>query len=67
MRALTGLEAETATPQDLMQALLKMPADLLWFGGIGTYVKASSETHADVGDRANDAIRVDASASSAPR
>ena len=42
-----------------MQAILQAPVDLLWNGGIGTYVKASDETHADVGDKANDAIRVD--------
>ncbi len=46
------------TPPDLLRAILMAPADLLWNGGIGTYVKASSETHADVGDKANDAIRV---------
>jgi glutamate dehydrogenase len=45
-------------PQELMQAILKAPVDLFWNGGIGTYVKAESETHADVGDKANDAIRV---------
>ncbi|MGE3830156.1 MAG: NAD-glutamate dehydrogenase domain-containing protein, partial [Parvibaculaceae bacterium] len=60
MKALTGLVGQTATPQDIMHALLRAKADLLWFGGIGTYVKASSETNADAGDRANDAIRVDA-------
>jgi glutamate dehydrogenase len=43
-----------------MNAILKAPVDLLWFGGIGTYVKASSESNADVGDRANDPIRVTA-------
>ena len=43
-----------------MHALLLAPADLLWFGGIGTYVKSSTEQNADAGDRANDAIRVDA-------
>ncbi len=54
-------EAATAlAPTELMQAILRAPVDLLWNGGIGTYVKAHSETHADVGDRANDAIRVDA-------
>ncbi len=47
------------TPAELMSAILKAPVDLLWNGGIGTYVKASSETHADVGDRANNALRVD--------
>jgi glutamate dehydrogenase len=50
------------TPAQLMKAILAAPVDLLWNGGIGTYVKASSETHADVGDRANDAIRIDATA-----
>src|SRR5690606_40498984 len=43
----------------LIRHVLRAPVDLLWNGGIGTYVKASTETHADVGDRANDAIRVD--------
>ncbi|WP_351232623.1 NAD-glutamate dehydrogenase [Streptomyces sp. NPDC002133] len=47
------------TPAELMKSILKAPVDLLWNGGIGTYVKASTETHADVGDKANDAIRVD--------
>ncbi|WP_256105213.1 NAD-glutamate dehydrogenase [Streptomyces sp. ODS05-4] len=46
------------TPADLMRAILSAPVDLLWNGGIGTYVKAASESHADVGDKANDAIRV---------
>jgi glutamate dehydrogenase len=48
----------SAAPQQVMQAILKADADFLFFGGIGTYVRASSETDADVGDRANDAIRV---------
>ncbi|MEV4436445.1 NAD-glutamate dehydrogenase [Streptomyces sp. NPDC049585] len=47
------------TPAELMKAILSSPVDLLWNGGIGTYVKASTESHADVGDKANDAIRVD--------
>ena len=47
------------SPNELMNAILKAPVDLLWNGGIGTYVKASGETHADVGDRANNALRVD--------
>ncbi|GAA3814245.1 NAD-glutamate dehydrogenase [Streptomyces chiangmaiensis] len=47
------------TPADLMRAILKAPVDLLWNGGIGTYVKSSAESNADVGDKANDAIRVD--------
>jgi glutamate dehydrogenase len=49
---------EQMTPNELLSAILKAPVDLLWNGGIGTYVKAESETHADVGDRANNAIRV---------
>ncbi|WP_162918521.1 NAD-glutamate dehydrogenase [Taklimakanibacter deserti] len=60
IKALTGLRADKATPQELMHALLQVPADLLWFGGIGTYVKASNESQADAGDRANDVLRVDA-------
>ncbi|MDG4883314.1 NAD-glutamate dehydrogenase [Mesorhizobium sp. WSM4884] len=55
-----GLGKTTATPVEIMNAILKAPVDLLWFGGIGTYVRASGETNADVGDRANDAIRVTA-------
>jgi glutamate dehydrogenase len=58
MQALLGIAAEAANPQQVMNAILKMPADLLWFGGIGTYVRASGETDEAVGDRANDAIRV---------
>ncbi|MDH4874041.1 NAD-glutamate dehydrogenase [Pseudomonas sp. BN515] len=53
------IEADKLTPTELLNALLKAPVDLLWNGGIGTYVKASSESHADVGDKANDALRVD--------
>ena len=48
------------TPDETIQALLRAPVDLLYNGGIGTYVKASSERHADVGDRANDSVRIDA-------
>ncbi len=58
--AAIGLETSTATPMDIMTAILKAPVDLLWFGGIGTYIKAAAETDAEVGDRANDAIRVNA-------
>jgi glutamate dehydrogenase len=57
VKALTGLAKDTATPSELMSALLKAPVDLLWFGGIGTYIKSSQQTNADAGDRANDAIR----------
>ncbi|MQA27945.1 MAG: NAD-glutamate dehydrogenase, partial [Micromonosporaceae bacterium] len=46
-------------PPELIKAILRAPVDLLWNGGIGTYVKASHETHADVGDKANDPVRVD--------
>ena len=53
----TGVTA--MAPSDLMRAILRAPADLLWNGGIGTYVKARTESQTDVGDRANDAIRVD--------
>jgi glutamate dehydrogenase len=56
-RAALGIAAEKATPQQVMNAILKAPVDLLWFGGIGTYVRASAETDDAVGDRANDAIR----------
>ncbi|WP_139984304.1 NAD-glutamate dehydrogenase [Nocardioides litoris] len=52
-------EVETMTPAELMRAILLAPVDLLWNGGIGTYVKASTESHLEVGDKANDAIRVD--------
>lgn len=61
MRDISGLGGKTATPNQLMQGILKTEADLLWFGGIGTYVRASLENNADVGDRANDQIRVTAS------
>jgi glutamate dehydrogenase len=59
--AVLGLPKGTKsmTPAQLMKAILLAPVDLLWNGGIGTYVKASSEVNAEVGDRANDAIRVD--------
>ncbi|MCK6450206.1 MAG: NAD-glutamate dehydrogenase [Alphaproteobacteria bacterium] len=60
VRAALGLERESMTPAELMRAILAAPVDLLWFGGIGTYVKAKAETNAEVGDRANDAIRIDA-------
>ncbi|MGI5502181.1 NAD-glutamate dehydrogenase [Lentzea sp. CA-135723] len=49
------------SPPELKKAILLSPVDLLWNGGIGTYVKSSAESHADVGDKANDSIRVDGS------
>ncbi len=58
VRERLGIDAERLTPLELMHALLKASVDLLYNGGIGTYVKASSESHAQVGDRANDALRV---------
>ena len=58
-RRILGIDTERAEPATIMQAILRMNADLLYFGGIGTYIKASTETQAEAGDRANDAIRVD--------
>jgi glutamate dehydrogenase len=60
MQALFALSEERVTPNELVSAMLRAPVELLWFGGIGTYIKASFETHADAGDRANDSVRVDA-------
>ena len=57
-RALLGLEHERVGPLEVVRAILKLPVDLLWNGGIGTYVKASDERHGEIGDRANDAVRV---------
>ena len=61
VRDVLAIEASVAElrPDELISAILCAPVDLLWNGGIGTYVKSSSETNADVGDRANDALRVD--------
>ena len=59
VRTVLGVEESSLTPTALMNAILKAPVDLLWNGGIGTYVKAASESDADVADKANDAIRVD--------
>ena len=59
IRAVLGISEETLDPSALIAAILTAPADLLWFGGIGTYVKAAAESNADVGDPANDAHRVD--------
>ena len=58
VQRLFGFEQAAVTPNDLMKAILKHDADLMWFGGIGTYIKAGHESNADVGDRANDAIRI---------
>ncbi len=56
-----GIEADRLSPTELIHELLRAPVDLLFNGGIGTYVKAAEETHADVGDRGNDGLRVDGS------
>lgn len=53
-----GLEATKATPNEIMTAILKSEVELMWFGGIGTYIRASHESNAEAGDRANDAIRI---------
>jgi glutamate dehydrogenase len=60
IRTRLEIKAEHLTPAELIQAILKAPVDLLFFGGIGTFVKASSESHADAGDKSNDALRIDA-------
>ena len=59
-RALDLPQGDSLTPNELIQAMIGAPVDLLWFGGIGTYVKAPDETHQEVGDRVNDPVRVDA-------
>lgn len=61
MKEVLGITANTLTPNDLVRAILKAPVDLLFNGGIGTYVKASTQSNADVGDRTNDYCRVDGS------
>jgi glutamate dehydrogenase len=58
MKSLARIQSDKATPNELMKALLKADVDLLWFGGIGTYIKAAGQSNADAGDRANDAIRI---------
>ena len=60
-RAVIGIEAEELPPLELLKAILQAPVDLIYNGGIGTYVKASFESHAQVGDKASDAFRVNGS------
>ncbi|MCY9785535.1 NAD-glutamate dehydrogenase [Nocardiopsis sp. EMB25] len=62
VKAVLGIdpEVEAVTPDELIRYVLTAPVDLLWNGGIGTYVKASTEAHADAGDKANDQVRVNA-------
>jgi glutamate dehydrogenase len=59
--AMLGIAASSAAPNEIIRAILKMPADLLWNGGIGTYVKSSEESNTEVGDRTNDAVRINGS------
>ncbi|GJD78162.1 NAD-glutamate dehydrogenase [Methylobacterium gregans] len=58
IRRVLDIDRAEAAPAEVMQAILRAPVDLLWFGGIGTYVRAGAETDADAGDRANDAVRI---------
>lgn len=60
IKAMLGTTAGAMSGQDLIKAVLRLPVDLLWNGGIGTYVKASTERNAEVGDSANDGVRIDA-------
>ena len=60
IRALLGIETATMEPAALMKAILRADVGLIWFGGIGTYLKDASEAHVEVGDPANDAIRINA-------
>lgn len=58
MKACLAIDADELAPTELIQAILQAPVDLLWNGGIGTYVKGGGESHGDVGDKSNDAVRV---------
>ena len=58
IQKMLGTKKASMAPNDLIKAILSMEVDLLWNGGIGTYVKSSNETHTDVGDRANDVLRI---------
>jgi glutamate dehydrogenase len=58
VKALVGTDKDTLSPPALINLLLKAQTDLLWFGGIGTYIKAASQSNLDAGDRANDAVRI---------
>ena len=61
VRAAFEIDATELSPVELIREILRAPVDLLWNGGIGTYVKASTESHVDAGDKANDAVRLDGS------
>lgn len=60
IRHLLGISTETISPNDLIRRLLTFPVDLLWFGGIGTFVKSIKESYSDISDKANDLVRVNA-------
>lgn len=60
IKARFDIDKDKVAPNDLMKAMLKSRTDLLWFGGIGTYIKSTKQSHADVGDKANDSLRIDA-------
>ncbi|MGE0548918.1 MAG: NAD-glutamate dehydrogenase domain-containing protein [Kofleriaceae bacterium] len=59
-KALLGLKAKVVSGPDLVRAILALDVDLMWFGGIGTYVKATTESHGEVGDKVNDSVRINA-------
>lgn len=61
MKTCFAIDADRLAPNDLISAILKAPVDLIWNGGIGTYIKASSERHSQVGDKANDGLRINGS------
>jgi glutamate dehydrogenase len=60
VRQVLAVDAESLTPDEVIQAILRAPVDLLWNGGIGTYVRASDEPNGEVGDKANDSVRITA-------
>jgi len=60
VKRMLAIDADELAPADLIREILRAPVDLLWNGGIGTYVKSAAESHADVGDKANDVVRVNA-------
>ncbi len=60
-QALLGLKSKVVTGPDIVRAILALEVDLMWFGGIGTYVKATAESHGEVGDKVNDSVRINAS------
>jgi glutamate dehydrogenase len=61
IKKVLGVEKDSMVPTELIRVILKAPVDMIWNGGIGTYVKACQETHLDAGDRSNDAVRVNGS------